>query len=90
MAPMDSAYGTAGSGRWWWYRSIASPPSRFSDACAACLRYSGRPSTYQLPSPGRRCPPLVATTTCEVSPPQEARARAMSDSLWPTSSACRW
>lgn len=37
-----------------------------------------------------RCPPLVGTITCAVSPPREAIARAMSDSLCPTSSACRW
>ena len=49
-----------------------------------------RRSSVHDPSPGRRCPPLVATRTSDVSPPQDARALAMSASLWPTSSASRW
>lgn len=57
--------------------------NRLSDAWAACFTYLGEPSTYQVPLPGRRCSPLVGTITCAMSPPQEAIARAMSDSLCP-------
>ena len=34
-APMDSAYGSFGSGRWNWYSPMASTPSAFSDASMA-------------------------------------------------------
>ena len=89
-APTDSAYGTDGSGRWNWCRPIASTPSRFAEALVAALMCSGRPSWVQEPSPGRRWPDLVATSTPSGSPPQVLSASAMRVSLCPTSSACSW
>ncbi len=89
-APTESAYGTAGSGRWNWYSPIASTPSRAAEAFAASLRYSGRPSCAHGPASGRRCPPLVAMSTASVSPWNSRTAFAIRSSLWPTSSWPAW
>jgi hypothetical protein len=43
-------------------------PQGLSEASTASRRYAGDPSSVQDPSPGRRWPPLVATSTLLVSP----------------------
>jgi len=40
--------------------SMASTPSAFSEASAACCMWAGEPSTCQDPSPGRMWPEIAA------------------------------
>ena len=62
IAPIDSASGTVGSGRWSWYSGICSSRSRRRLPSHASRRCSGRPSASQRFGPGRTRPPLVAMT----------------------------
>ena len=62
MVPIESASGTAGSGRWNWYSGICSSLSRRRLPSQTSRRCSGRPSASQRLGPGRIRPPLVAMT----------------------------